>query len=731
MPRNYQKRGIRCSYDPARMSEAAAAVRRGIPLRLAAQQYEVPFGTLCKHYKEETVKLGGGRKPELSNDDETTLAEYLRVCALHGEGLTKNETLVLVKDYVLSEQVQTRWGKNGPGEEWLRGFMKRFPELRIRKGEAMSCQRVRGADPFIIKKFYEDVGKMYRTEKIGPEDGNLIFNCDESSFSHDPRDVRVISQKGIKRVSRNIPGSGKSNTTVLACGAADGTKLPPFIIFTGKQLWSTWIPKNDYLGTGYASQANGWMTEELFVKWFKEVFLLNTIPKDQRQKKIILFFDGVRFHVSMNLVKLAQENRVVLVKFPPNVSHFIQPLDKTVFKTMKTDWNKLLIDYVRANPGKVIPKLDFSKHIKTLWEESFKSRNLKSGFESTGLFPLNFEKFPVNAYDPIKYEKFKNKSVKSSTKENNLPKTPNVPAQEPVAGTSRMFTAAKEAAVLDSQSSEQILGSDGPDSPTETDSDSEIPKSQQLEGSRHSTHPGLNRKDQSTSTTSFELFIRKKLSETVKEVARHAAPAGQRKRVSQGEGEILTSQSVWKRLKIQEDEKKKKGAAKEEKKKQKDIKQKGKAIIKLEKKQLKKREKNWEDDETSEEELDPKLLGDEEDDDLDFDFSSCQDQDEEDTGEIQPILPERYYAIYYDVGWYVGRVIKVQEDTCIIKFLKESLDTFNWPSHDDIQTVQEDFILCGPLSLNGNGPFTLSRADMVRIKTLYAEKKKTLQSRST
>ena len=267
MPRNYKKKGIRVTYDPERMAEAVSAVRRGLVLRVAAERYEVPFGTLSKQYKKaDGVKVGGGRKPELSNKDEEDLAQYLRVCALHGEGLTRKETLTLVSQFIEQEKIVTRW-KDGkvPGEDWFRGFLARHPELSIRKGEALSSQRVRGTDPFVIKKFYDDIANIYNEQGIGPQDGGLLFNCDETSFSHDPKEMKIVAEKGVKRISRNIAGTGKTNTTVLACGAADGTKLPPFIIFTGKQMWSTWISEHEYPGKCYAVQENGWIVTLLFL----------------------------------------------------------------------------------------------------------------------------------------------------------------------------------------------------------------------------------------------------------------------------------------------------------------------------------------------------------------------------------------------------------------------------------------------------------------------------------
>ncbi|CAH2100758.1 unnamed protein product [Euphydryas editha] len=197
------------------------------------------------------------------------------------------------------------------------------------------------------------------------------------------------------------------NTTVLACGAADGTKMPPFIIFSSTYVWSTWIPEDDYPGIAYTAQKKGWMEGSLFSNWFAEVFLKNIPSKDQHNKKVILFFDGVAFHVNYQMIKMALENDVVLVNLPPNLTHFMQPLDLTVFKPLKTAWNNLMIQWNRTNPGTALPREEFSKYIKVLWEEHFPPRLLVSGFLHTGLFPADSSKFPDEAYNPIKLQRFK------------------------------------------------------------------------------------------------------------------------------------------------------------------------------------------------------------------------------------------------------------------------------------------------------------------------------------
>nr|CAD7265915.1 unnamed protein product [Timema shepardi] len=59
--------------------------------------------------------------------------------------------------------------------------------------------------------------------------GDFIFNCDESGFPSDPSKLRALGEKG-KPLTRVSGGSGKEDTTVLACVSAAGVALPPLIV---------------------------------------------------------------------------------------------------------------------------------------------------------------------------------------------------------------------------------------------------------------------------------------------------------------------------------------------------------------------------------------------------------------------------------------------------------------------------------------------------------------------
>lgn len=131
MPRNYKTKHVRCKFHPEDMKKAIIEVRKGVPIRTAASKFGVPASTLGKHYKNPENQLGGGRKQEISVENETALAKYLQVCAIHGEGLTRQEVLGLVQEYVRDTKLNTRWIDNKPGEDWLNLFLKRHQNLKI------------------------------------------------------------------------------------------------------------------------------------------------------------------------------------------------------------------------------------------------------------------------------------------------------------------------------------------------------------------------------------------------------------------------------------------------------------------------------------------------------------------------------------------------------------------------------------------------------------------------
>lgn len=150
-----------------------------------------------------------------------------------------------------------------------------------------------------------------------------IYNLDETSFCLDPSKTKVVGEKN-KPSARVVSGPGRENTTVLFAANASGEKLPPLIVFQGKNLWDTWLaPENKvYPNTTYtATSANGWMQSDVFFNYFEKNFLLNCVL----ERSILLIFDGHSTHLSSKTIELAIANNITILKLPSHSSHLLQP----------------------------------------------------------------------------------------------------------------------------------------------------------------------------------------------------------------------------------------------------------------------------------------------------------------------------------------------------------------------------------------------------------------------
>ena len=131
--------------------------------------------------------------------------------------------------------------------------------------------------------------------------------------------------------------------TVLACNA-DGNYLPTNVLYKIKKRK---FPMGWARGGGdslaFNTTASGWMEKGAFFLWFRDVFLKYIKDKNIEGQKV-LFLDGHTFHVSIELLECSMENNVSIMKLPPHTSSFLQPCDVSVFKPLKSAWQKYFKD---------------------------------------------------------------------------------------------------------------------------------------------------------------------------------------------------------------------------------------------------------------------------------------------------------------------------------------------------------------------------------------------------
>lgn len=152
---------------------------------------------------------------------------------------------------------------------------------------------------------------------------------------------RLQSQVNIFRLgSQNVyeinRGQEKEAITVLGTFSAAGDFLTPFIVLPYKR-----IPNDvrEAIPDSFAIDKtdSGWMQTETFYNYVKNVFH----PELKRKEvafPVVLFVDGHKSHVSLNLAELCRELQIELICLYPNATRIQQPADVSCFKPIKNGW---------------------------------------------------------------------------------------------------------------------------------------------------------------------------------------------------------------------------------------------------------------------------------------------------------------------------------------------------------------------------------------------------------
>lgn len=405
MVRTYVRKSNRgASYTPQTLKIAVEQIKaKTLTVKAASEIYKIPSTTLKDHVKGRRGEKSStfGRSQDLSAEAEKKIAAALCAMEKWGFGLSRIEVLDLVGQYVTANQIKTQFKNGRPSKDWFINFRKRH-KLSIKKPQSVEIARKKMLDPFIIQDYFKLLKGVL--DDLGLHDKpNQIFNLDESSFCVDPSKTKVVGKIGVPS-TRTVSGPGRENTTALFACSAAGLKLPPLLIFKGKSVWSEWVPAKgtDFPNTSYAATKKGWMESDVFVNYIKRTF----IPNIGTERPILLIYDGHSTHITFEVIELAMQEKITILKLPPHSSHLLQPLDLAVFRSIKCAWDAKLVKWQRLHPGLKIPKKEFSQLLGQVWLEA-KPDILTNGFKKAGIYPFDDKVIREESYDPGSLDRWK------------------------------------------------------------------------------------------------------------------------------------------------------------------------------------------------------------------------------------------------------------------------------------------------------------------------------------
>jgi hypothetical protein len=319
---------------------------------------------------------------------------------------------VLVK---MAETILARRGQPAPGETWARDFLTRHNKNLKRKTAKMSDKsRVAARIPKSVATWLEKVGK-YLKDLLPKRE--FVLNIDETRA--DPQierhPTKRITGAQMRDAQTSILPRSDFYTSVVAASAAGWIAFVVYIWKKGSLTADKGIPLptnyNDARAQRsddkkfpryYAVSETGYMTQEI---WQRVMRLVPRALEDRglwsskTGHQIVVFTDAPSVHQVTGLTEELVGENTHMIYFPPNTSHFLQPLDGTPFANFKVKLRALLEDKIfnaRVNQRSL-------KHIvaETIWqaeEEGFTVKSVKAGFTKRGVWPFNPEIVTANMH---------------------------------------------------------------------------------------------------------------------------------------------------------------------------------------------------------------------------------------------------------------------------------------------------------------------------------------------
>lgn len=212
---------------------------------LAAKTFGVPQNTLERKLKlirsvgeaATEIKVPLGPKFTIfSKEEEAEIVKYTLDLEKRLFGLTTNDLRFLA--YQLAQQNQKvhkfNTDSERAGKDWLLGFMKRHPEISIRKPENTSAARAAGFNKVAVDSFFNLLGETLDPRKISPD---RTYNTDETGVSIVPKSkCKIIARTGSKQVGSLSSAERGATITVVVCFNAVGHYMPSMMIFPRKRM---------------------------------------------------------------------------------------------------------------------------------------------------------------------------------------------------------------------------------------------------------------------------------------------------------------------------------------------------------------------------------------------------------------------------------------------------------------------------------------------------------------
>jgi hypothetical protein len=376
----------------------------------AAREFDVPYQRLKARFKGRKSlfeREPNGRR--LNPDHESALSRWIDYNDELGLPLKRPQIIAAATSILKLFDPSAP----PPGPKWLKRWLQRHPEYRVRRRKALDIERLRAQDKSLVQEWFTNYENMIQERGILPED---LYNFDETGFRIGVgTDQWIVTREPRRKI---VSGSvtNREYATVVEAISTNGFSIPPLIILSGQQLQFRWF--NDLDGDNRISVTEtGYINDALAYQWIQH-FERSTRARTKGVWRMLLC-DGFGSHLTYEFTHFCEEKKIQLFFLPPHCSHILQPLDVGVFSVYKHYHSEAVEDATATGCTK-FGKVDFLAAISSIRAKTFKLSTIRLGFRLSGIWPIN----PDLVCDQlVDYDPYKSSPPPSSCSDLSTPKT--------------------------------------------------------------------------------------------------------------------------------------------------------------------------------------------------------------------------------------------------------------------------------------------------------------------
>ena len=381
-----------------RTSKALSMVSQNeVSIRKAALETGLSVSYLKRRISGECeVGSRNGPAPVFNREEEERMARWLVEMAKRGVGLQPREFLDFVQKVINQDKRKTCFQDGRPGRDWYRKFMTRNAHIvGIVKEKPLEFSRSKLTTNEMDRWF-----SNYREFLISKDlldKPERIWNADECGFSMGSKAGKVIGPVGSQSAAPpHVTGSNsKERLTGMFCCNADGTFMPPFLVYPSPAPKGCNPLNGSIKDTVIEYTKKGWMDLATFMK-----FLDHFDKHCGAERPVALIIDSVSSHIDIDIFQAAVSKGIEIYRLVPNATHLLQPLDRGVFGPLKTKWYQVTRNHYRENPGSKIGKANFAEKLKEAYQGFYRPSTVVNSFKATGVYPVDRSQISDNDLKP-------------------------------------------------------------------------------------------------------------------------------------------------------------------------------------------------------------------------------------------------------------------------------------------------------------------------------------------